>query len=117
MNHTAPSSFASKIHHSQDGYRSKQLEKSFRNEMSQEDMERKWFADLLWKAFPDAQSENELSELVAEVLTTEKRPIHPRTVRNWLRCDNSPSFRYVMRILAMAGAEAIFQIIDAEEGL
>lgn len=90
------------------------IEKSYRNGMTPEEAERRWFADLLWKAFPEARSENELSELVAEVLTTEKRPIHPKTVRNWLRCDNSPHFRYVMRVLALAGAESLFDFFDNE---
>ncbi len=90
------------------------IEKSFRNGLTPEEAERRWFADLLWKAFPEARSENELAELVAEVLTTERRPIHPKTVRNWLRCDNSPHFRYVMRVLAMAGAESLFDIFDPE---
>lgn len=93
------------------------MEKSFRKSrgaISPEEAERRWFAGLLWKAFPEARSENELAELVAEVLATERRPINPRTVRNWLRCENSPHFRYVMRVLAMAGAESLFQIIDAE---
>lgn len=95
----------------------KQLEKSYGNCIAPEDAERKWFAGLLWKAFPEARSENDLSELVADVLATEKRPIHPRTVRNWIRCDNTPHFRYVMRIIALAGAESLFQIIDAEDGI
>lgn len=83
--------------------------------MSPEEAERHWFASLLWRAFPEARSENELSELVAEVLTTERRRIHPKTVRNWLRCENTPHFRYVIRILALAGAESIFEIIDVED--
>lgn len=90
------------------------IEKSFRNGLAPEDAERRWFAGLLWKAFPDARSENDLTELVAEVLTTERRPIHPRTVRNWLRCENAPSFKYVMRVLALAGAESLFDIFDPE---
>lgn len=93
------------------------MEKSYRNGLTQEEAERKWFAGLLWKAFPEARSENELSELVAEVLTTDKLPVHAKTVKNWLRCDNAPHFRYVMRVFAMAGAESLFQIIDAENGL
>lgn len=98
------------------------MEKSYRNRnaapraaLAPEEAERRWFAGLLWKAFPDARSENELSELVSEVLTTDLRPVHPKTVRNWLRCDNSPHFRYVMQVVAMAGAECLFEIIDGEQ--
>lgn len=90
------------------------MEKLYRNGLTPEEAERRWFAGLLWKAFPEAHSEEELSGLVAEVLTTDRRPVHPKTVRNWLRCDNTPHFRYVMRVLAMAGAESLFQIIDRE---
>lgn len=94
--------------------RPRPIEKSFRNGMTAEDAERRWFAGLLWKAFLEARSENDLAEMVAEVLTTERRPIHPRTVRNWLRCENSPHFRYVLRVLALAGAESVFEIFDPE---
>ena len=90
------------------------IEKSYRNGLAPEDAERRWFAEILWKAFPEARSENELAELVAAVLTDERRPIHPRTVRNWLRCENAPSFRYVMRVLALASAETLFDAIDPE---
>lgn len=79
-----------------------------------EDAEREWFASLLWRAFPEARSENELAELAAEVLTSDRRPVTPRTVRNWLRCENSPHFRYVLRVIALVGAEAVFQVIDPE---
>lgn len=83
--------------------------------LAPEDAERAWFAGLLWKAFPEARSENELAELVAEVLSTSRRPVHMRTVRNWLRCENSPHFRYVLQVIALAGAESVFQILDPEE--
>ena len=90
------------------------IEKSFRNNMTPEEAERRWFANLLWAAFPEANSPNELAEIVAEVLTTERRPVDPRTVRNWLNCDNAPSFRYIFRVLALAGAESLFDIINPE---
>lgn len=99
---------------SQIGYRRKPLEKLYRNCSPLEEIERKLFAEMLWKAFPSAISENQLSEMVAEVLTEEHRPIHPKTVVNWLRLDNAPHFRYVIRIFALVGAEGIFQMIDAE---
>jgi hypothetical protein len=85
-----------------------------RSAISPEDAEREWFAGLLWKAFPEANSENELASLCAKVLTKDGRTVEPRTVRNWLRAENSPHFRYVLRVLAIAGAESLFQIIDAE---
>lgn len=90
------------------------MEKSYRNCMTPEEAELAWFAGLLWRAFPEARSENHLCELVAETLTTDKRPLHPKTVRNWARRLNSPHFRYVIRIVALAGAESVFEIIDPE---
>lgn len=38
----------------------------------------------------------------------------PRTVRNWLRRENAPHFRYVLKVIALVGAEAVFQVIDPE---
>lgn len=83
--------------------------------ISREEAELRWFASLLWRAFPEARSERELSELAAEVLTTSRRPIHWKTVRNWLRAEATPHFRYYIPVIAMAGAESIFEIIDAED--
>ena len=87
---------------------------SFRNALTGEEAERQWFAGLLWRAFPEATSENQLAELAAEVLTTDKRSVTARSVRNWLRCENTPHFRYVLRVIGMAGTESIFQILDPE---
>ena len=85
-----------------------------RSALSPQDAEREWFASLLWRAFPEASSEYDLAQLVAEVLTKDGRPIDARTVRNWLRCENTPHFRYIIRVIAIAGAESVFQIIDPE---
>lgn len=93
------------------------LEMSFRKSaggVSPQDAERAWFARLLWRAFPEARSENELADLAAEVLTSGKRPVTARTVRNWLRCENTPHFRYVLQVVALAGAESVFEILDPE---
>lgn len=90
------------------------MEKSYPKFTTSEQAERDWFASLLWKAVPEAKSENDLANIMAEILTTEDRDCHYRTVRNWLRGDNAPHFRYVVRVLAMAGAESLFQIIDGD---
>ncbi|WP_237072596.1 hypothetical protein [Pseudaestuariivita rosea] len=114
MKHATPSTLSDAARVACKQPRIGSLEKSYRKSSLSEENEREWFARVLWQAFPEAQSENHLSELVAEVLTTDKRPIHPKTVRNWLRCQNAPHFRYVLRILALAGAERVFEIIDPE---
>lgn len=97
------------------------MEKSFRKCVPvspglRADEERSRFARLLWRAFPEAGSENELAALAAEVLTSDHAPVTARAVRNWLRCENTPHFRYVLRVIALVGAEAVFQLIDPEVG-
>lgn len=87
---------------------------NLRRDLSPEDAERAWVARQIWKAFPEATSENEVCELAAEVLSKTGRPVTPRAVRNWLRQENTPHFRYVLAILALAGVEAVFQIMDPE---
>lgn len=90
-------------------------EMSFRNRpggLPSEQEERAWFASLLWKAFPEAASENELAEMAAEVLTSASRPVTARAVKNWLQSKNAPHFRYVLQVLALAGTEAVFDIMD-----
>lgn len=79
-----------------------------------EDAELARFARLLWAAFPGAASANDLAETAAAVLSTEGRAVHPKTVRNWLAGENAPHFRYVIRVLALAGAERVFDLIDPE---
>ncbi|MDI3335888.1 hypothetical protein QKW60_05685 [Defluviimonas aestuarii] len=85
-----------------------------RGALSPVEAERAWFAGLLWKAFPEAVSENELAEIAAEVLTKDHRPVTSRTVKNWIACENTPHFRYVLAVIALVGAEAVFQVIDPE---
>lgn len=89
-------------------------EMSFRKCMAPEDVERAWFAGLLWRAFPEAKSENDLADTAAEVLSRDGRSVTARTVRNWLRRENTPHFRYVLAVIAMAGAETVFAALDPE---
>ena len=98
------------------------MEKSFRKKSNKTNALRKssakmdlaWVGKALWRAFPEAQSENELCELAATVLSTADHTVTSRTVKNWVRGDNPPHFRYIRSILVMAGAEAVFNLIDAE---
>lgn len=90
------------------------MEKSYRKCGVSEEVELARFGRLLWRAFPEARSEHDLSEIAAAVLSTEGRNVHPKTVRNWLHGDNAPHFRYVIRVLALAGAESVFELIDPE---
>lgn len=63
---------------------------------------RRWFRDLLWRAFPSA-SERELAEVAAPVLGVSKRQ-----VQNWLREENDASVSSVLKVLAIVGAEVVF---------
>lgn len=94
--------------------RSKALEKSFRKSQIGEIDDLAWVGRALRRAFPDARSENELCELAAEALSGRRGAVNPRTVRNWLRGENTPHFRYIRDILVLAGAEAVFTLIDQE---
>ena len=67
---------------------------------------RRWFRNLLWRAFP-AQSEHELAERASAVLN-----VSPRQVKNWLREENDASLRYVTAVLVIAGAEVVFSKIE-----
>lgn len=60
---------------------------------------RKWFVELLWRAFPSV-SENELAAKAARSLDCS-----PRQVRNWLRCEHDASLQYVTAVMLLAGVE------------
>lgn len=60
---------------------------------------RRWFAALLWKAFP-SPSEHEIALKAARVLD-----VSPRQVQNWLRCNNDASLKYVTAVALIAGVE------------
>lgn len=64
---------------------------------------RMWFRDLLWRAFP-ASSDAARAERAAHVLN-----VSERQVRNWLNCEHDPKLRYVMAVIAIAGAEVVFK--------
>lgn len=91
-------------------------EKSFRKKRAGLEVgELAWVSRALWRAFPDAKSENELCQLAATALATPQNSVSSRTVRNWLRAENAPHFRHIRGILVLAGAEAVFRLIDAGE--
>ena len=63
---------------------------------------RRWFADLLWTAFP-SRSANDLARTAAPVLG-----VSTRQVRYWLEEANDAPVRHVVAVLAIAGAEIVF---------
>lgn len=62
-------------------------------------MSRKWFAALLWRAFP-AASNIEVARLGAPVLGVSERQI-----TNWLNCENDAALSYVTAVMVLAGVE------------
>ena len=85
-----------------------------RRSVNRDDAERDWLAALLWRAFPEAVSENHLSELAAQTLTADRRLVTARAVRNWLRRENTPHYRYVLWVIALAGAERVFEFLEPD---
>jgi hypothetical protein len=69
------------------------------NSTSHADASRRWFRNLLWRAFPSA-SERDLAEKAARVLD-----VSPRQVRNWLSEEHDASLRYVTAVALIAGVE------------
>lgn len=88
---------------SQDQHGRKSVEKSFQKTTDRATAYRMWFRDLLWRAFP-ADSDAARAETAAHVLD-----VSERQVRNWLRCEHDPKLRYVMAVIAIAGAEVVFK--------
>jgi hypothetical protein len=62
---------------------------------------RRFFADLLWRAFP-ADSEQALAARAAPVLG-----VSERQVRNWLRQEHDAKLTQVLAVLAVAGVELV----------
>lgn len=78
-----------------------------RSHFDQKTLARRTFANLLWRAFPSS-SEHELSHKAARVLD-----VSPRQVVNWLRCENDAGVSYVFATMLLAGAEIVFDRIEA----
>ena len=76
-------------------------EKSARMARPVPDAEMETFVRGLWKAFPTARSENDLADKVAREMAKAGLQVHERTVRNWLRKNNTPHFRFVVRAMSM----------------
>lgn len=102
--HAAPSSACSPGHSSRDQYGASSVKNPAHS--TDPSANRRWFRDLLWRAFP-SRSERELAEKAAAVLG-----VSQRQVINWLREEHDPKLRYIMAVLALAGAEIVFTRIE-----
>ena len=69
---------------------------------------RKWFAALLWQAFP-SPSERDVAHKAAAVLDCS-----PRQVTNWLRCEHSAAWHYVSAVMMIAGVEVVLRRVDRQ---
>lgn len=67
---------------------------------------RRWFAAMLWSAFP-SRSERDLAQKASRALG-----VSARQVTHWLRCENDASLRYVTAVMAIAGAEIVFGLVE-----
>lgn len=67
---------------------------------------RRAFRDLLWRAFPE-RSEDAICHRASRALGRS-----PRTVKNWLRCENDAGVSDVMAVMAIAGAEIVFRRME-----
>ena len=90
--------------------------RNVRRHLTTDEAEREWIARMLWKAFPEARSENDLAELVSNHFTRRGRDVTKRTVRYWLSRETTPHWRYVVELMALAGAERAFELIFGTGG-
>lgn len=67
---------------------------------------RRWFAGLLWRAFP-APSAAALAERAAGVLG-----VSERQVRNWLDERNDAGLSHITAVMLIAGCEVVFRQIE-----
>lgn len=90
--------------------------KACRNGLTRDEAEIEWIVRVMWRAFPEATSENELAEIVAAYLTRRGREVSPRTVRYWLRRETTPHWRYAVELLALAGVEKVLEFVFGTGG-
>ena len=81
--------------------------------LSEKDMARLYparhrFARLLRRAFP-GPSDMAVAEKAGPVLGAT-----PRTVQNWLQCRNDAKVSHVLAVLAIVGADAVFDVIGGK---
>lgn len=82
------------------------MEKSFAFCALDETARRRWFADLIWRAFP-GDSARAKAQVAAPVLG-----LTPRQVENLLKGQHNAKLGTILKVLTVAGADAIFDIIE-----
>lgn len=70
----------------------------------------------LWRAFPDATSENDLSKKAAEAMLKEGgEDITDRGVRKWLAGDTLPRAKNMAALALLIGAETAMDILFGKD--
>lgn len=82
---------------------------SFVYSVASKEKRRRWFADLLWRTFPGA-SMREKAQRAAPVLD-----LSPRQIENLMKMEHDAKLPTVLAVLALAGAECIFEIIEGRD--
>ncbi len=73
-------------------------------------------ARCLWRAFPEARSENHLSELAEQALLRESgQRMTARGIRKWLSGDTMPQARNIAALAVLIGAEAVMDAIFGKD--
>ena len=76
----------------------------------------KIIADALWRAFPEAESEHQLSKLASEALLREGgEVITDRGVRKWLAGDALPRAKNMAALEILIGAEAAMDLLFGKD--
>lgn len=82
------------------------MEKSFAFSRIDQARQRRWFARMLWRAFPGA-SQRQVALRAAPVLG-----LSARQVENLLSGDHDPKLPQVLAVMAVLGAECINELIE-----
>lgn len=82
---------------------------SFAYSVVAKEKRRRWFADLIWRTFPGS-SMREKAQRAAPVLD-----LTPRQIENLMRMEHDAKLPTVLAVLALAGAENIFEIIEGSD--
>lgn len=84
-----------------------------RGHLTKEQVEKRRVQAALWRAFPEANSENELCLMAVGYFFDENgRPVSKRTVKYWLRGETLPNCIHYRTLIGMVGVEFFFPSTD-----
>lgn len=98
-------------------HRGKALEQSFQKSaggVAEHDAKMRQVIAALWRAFPEAISENDLAERAAPYFRNrDGRAVDPKTVRLWLQGVSLPRAEFIFVLIGMVGAGFFGLPLDA----